>query len=58
MDDAFHIGAHRVNGSMRSESKMVRAQVSGTLVHNVTHYVHFYLHVMQKKNKTQLKDQY
>lgn len=51
VDDASHVGAHWKNGSMRSKPKVVDAQISSTLVHHLTNYVHFHLRMAEKKNQ-------
>lgn len=48
VDNASHIRAHGVNGSMRTEAKMVNREIGATLVHHVANNV--YLHLQIGKN--------
>ena len=49
VDDTSHIWAHWVYGCVRSEPKVVDAQISRALVHHLTYYVYFHLHMAEKK---------
>lgn len=43
VDYTPHIGPHRINGSVRRESILVDAQISGALLHHLADDVYFHL---------------
>lgn len=57
VDNASHIRAHGVNRRVRSKSKVVDTQISGSLVYHVTNYVHLHLNMARKKEQVRNDDE-